>query len=77
MHPLIPFAPTPQPGLQGKRVLITAGRRDPMASVAARKRCVAYFEAQGAEVSLVWHDGGHEIRREELLAVQQFLAGLS
>ncbi|WP_421758721.1 alpha/beta hydrolase [Devosia sp.] len=77
MHPLIPFAPKPQPGLKGKRVLITAGRRDPMASVAATEALRAYFDAQGAEVSLVWHDGGHEIRREELLAVQQFLGGLS
>src|SRR5690606_24632110 len=30
LHRLIPFQPAPQPGLAGKRVLITAGRRDPI-----------------------------------------------
>ncbi len=75
MHPLIPFAPEAQPGLEGKRVLITAGRYDPMASVAATETLAAYFKAQGAETKLFWHDGGHEIRQEELLAARDFLAG--
>ena len=29
MHPLIPWEPEPQPGLDGRRVLITAGERGP------------------------------------------------
>lgn len=73
MHPLIPFTPQPQPGLQGKRIIITAGRRDPIAPVHSAELLVAYLKEQGAEVTLFWHDGGHDIRREELLAVQQFL----
>lgn len=73
LHPLIPFAPAPQPGLQGKRVLITAGRRDPMASAAATEALLDYFTANGAEAELVWHEGGHELRREELLAARDFL----
>lgn len=74
LHPLIPFTPKPQPGLAGKKVLITAGRRDPMASVAATEALYQYFLANGADVQLVWHDGGHELRREELLAARDFLA---
>lgn len=74
LHPLIPFVPAPQPGLQGKRVLITAGRRDPMASVAATEALLEYFTANGASAELVWHDGGHELRREELLAARDFLS---
>jgi phospholipase/carboxylesterase len=74
LHPLIPFVPAPQPGLQGKRVLITAGRRDPMASVAATEALLDYFIANGAVAELVWHDGGHELCREELLAARDFLA---
>ena len=74
MHPLIPFAPAPQPGLRGKRVLITAGRPDPIAPAAATEELAAYLEANGAQASLVWHEGGHEIRREELLAIRDFLA---
>lgn len=74
MHPLIPFAPKPQPGLKGKRVLITAGRRDPMASAATTEALSAYFSAQEATVTVVWHEGGHEIRPEELLAAREFLS---
>lgn len=75
MHPLIPFTPAPQPGLRGKRVIITAGRRDPIAPVHSAELLATYLKQQGAEVTLFWHEGGHEIRREELLAVQEFLAG--
>ncbi len=30
LHPLIPWAPAAVPALAGKRVLITAGKRDPI-----------------------------------------------
>lgn len=73
MHPLIPFVPAPQPALTGKQVLITAGRRDPISPVPLTERLAAYFAAQGADTSIEWHDGGHELRREELMATQQFL----
>lgn len=73
MHPLIPFAPEPQPGLAGRRVLITAGRRDPIAPAGTTQRLADYFTAQGAETQLVWHEGGHELRREEVLAAQALL----
>jgi phospholipase/carboxylesterase len=73
MHPLIPFAP-PSADFAGKRVLITAGRRDPMAPEAVTQRLADYFTANGAATSLVWHPGGHELRQEELLAARDFLA---
>lgn len=75
MHPLIPFAPPSQPGLAGRRILITAGRNDPIAPDAATQALADYFTSQGAEVQLTWHPGGHEIRRDELLAARDFLAG--
>ena len=76
MHPLIPFEPAPQPGLVGKRVLITAGRRDGMCPAPQTEALAAWLEEQGAEVTLFWHDGGHELRQEELLAVREYLAGV-
>jgi phospholipase/carboxylesterase len=74
MHPLIPFEPIAQPGLEGRDVLITAGRRDPISPGALTERLSEYFAAQGARTTVSWHEGGHELRREELLAVQQFLS---
>jgi phospholipase/carboxylesterase len=74
MHPLIPFAPEPQSGLNGRTILITAGRRDPIAPVELTEQLSGYFASQGAVASITWHDGGHEIRRDEVLAAQNLLA---
>lgn len=76
MHPLIPFAP-PQADFTGKRVLITAGRRDPIAPAAATQQLSDYFAGHGADTSLFWHQGGHELRPEELRETQMFLGQLS
>jgi phospholipase/carboxylesterase len=73
MHPLIPFAP-PRADFAGKRVLITAGRRDPIGPAAVTQGLSDYFAVQGAETNLFWHQGGHELRPEELREVQTFLA---
>ena len=72
MHPLIPFNPAPQPGLSGTRVLVTAGRRDPICPVPLTERLIGYFQAQAAETEAFWHAGGHEITREEMAAIAAF-----
>lgn len=72
MHPLIPFQPQPRAG--GGRVLITAGERDPICPVPLTQSLADYFAAQGEEVTLDWHPGGHEIRSNEIEAVKRFLA---
>lgn len=74
MHPLIPFAP-PKADFSGRRVLVTAGQYDPIAPAGASQALADYFSANGAEANVAWHNGGHEIRREELIAAQSFLAG--
>ena len=73
MHPLIPWTPEPQPGLAGHRVLITAGRYDPICPAPQTQELARWFEAQGAEVLMHWHDGGHELREDELAAAKAFL----
>jgi phospholipase/carboxylesterase len=74
MHPLIPFKPGNNPALKGTKVLITAGRTDPIGPAHVTQALTDYLVGQGADVTLDWHDGGHEIRREEVAAVQRFLA---
>ncbi|MCC5969124.1 MAG: alpha/beta hydrolase [Pararhodobacter sp.] len=73
MHPLIPWQPTPQPGLAAVRVLVTAGQRDPICPLAQTDALVRYLKAQGAPVTVAMHDGGHELRQTEVEAVREFL----
>ncbi|GAB1583899.1 alpha/beta hydrolase [Phyllobacterium phragmitis] len=73
MHPLIPWTPAPQAGLKGKRILITAGERDPICPLPQTQALAAYFRQQEADVELSLHAGGHEIRQNELQDLQAFL----
>jgi phospholipase/carboxylesterase len=73
MHPLIPFAPPPNPALRGLRLLITAGRRDPICPLPLTESLDRYFRAQGAAVTLSLHDGGHEVPQSELDGIAGFL----
>jgi phospholipase/carboxylesterase len=74
MHPLIPWTPPDQPGLVRARVLITAGRRDPICPPAQTLALERYFERQRADTSVEWHEGGHELRSSEVDAVVRWSA---
>ena len=74
LHPLIPFTPPTQPGLAGRRVLITGGLRDPIAPTQMTEALAAYYRAQGAELSLALHGGGHELLPEEIAALRDSFA---
>ncbi|MDX8523226.1 alpha/beta hydrolase [Mesorhizobium sp. MSK_1335] len=74
MHPLIPFEPQVQGSLAGRHILITAGRRDPICPPNLTSRLEAYLRADGADVKVEWHDGGHEVRPNEIEAAQRLFA---
>jgi len=73
MHPLIPFEPEIDGDLAGKRLLITAGRRDPICPPSLTSRLEAYLHAAKADVTVEWHEGGHELRPNEIEAARKFL----
>jgi phospholipase/carboxylesterase len=73
MHPLIPWQPQPVAGLSSRRVLITAGKRDPICPPAMTQALADWFKVQGAATELVWHDSGHELRPSEISAAKAFL----
>jgi phospholipase/carboxylesterase len=74
MHPLIPFEPKISPAKASRRVLITAGERDPICPVPLTRALEQSLTAQGGTVEALWHPGGHEIRSGEIDAVRGFLA---
>ncbi len=51
LHPLIPFAPPAQPGLAGKRLLIGAGRRDPIATARSDGGAATIISGRRARMS--------------------------
>ena len=74
MHPLIPFSPKIAGSLAGKRILITAGRHDPICPLDSTERLAGDLRAAQADVTLEWHEGGHEVRPNEIDAARLFLA---
>ena len=73
LHPLIPWAPAPNPALAALPVLITAGARDPICPLPLTEALIAHLTAQGAQVTAEVHPGGHELREGELQALARFL----
>jgi phospholipase/carboxylesterase len=73
LHPLIPWQPDPCPELAGKRILITAGRLDPICPKEKTQALARYLSDQQADVTTVWHDGGHEIAPREVEALVPFI----
>jgi len=73
MHPLIPWSPAPQAGLAGRRILITAGKRDPICPAELTESLVLYLESQDALVTVHWHEGGHEVAQSEIDAIADFI----
>lgn len=74
LHPLVPWHPAPV-DLTGRRVLVSAGRRDPICPWPQSERLLRWFADQGAEITSAVHDGGHEIRQAELVALAGLLTG--
>lgn len=73
LHPLVPWDPAPVPELSDTEILISAGRHDPICPWQMTEKLDAWFQTQGAEVSLSAHDGGHEIRQTEIDDLVDFL----
>jgi phospholipase/carboxylesterase len=76
MHPLIPFEPQVKGSLVGRRMLLTAGKRDPICPPNLTSRLEAYLRADGADVTVEWHEGGHEVRPNEIEAARRFFAAV-
>jgi phospholipase/carboxylesterase len=72
MHPLIPFEPA-KADFSGKRVLITAGRQDPICPPVMTEMLAAYYRDNKAALDIFWHQGGHEIGTGEVNAIAKFL----
>jgi phospholipase/carboxylesterase len=65
------------PDFGGIPIFMSAGQRDPIVPAANTRRLSGMFESGGAQVSMHWHDGGHELGRDDLDAAKLWVAGQS
>jgi len=68
LRPMLPFMPEELPRLAGRRVLIAAGRADPLVPVSNTESLAELLRRSGAEVELHWSAGGHVLERADLAA---------
>ncbi|MEX0790645.1 MAG: alpha/beta hydrolase [Actinomycetota bacterium] len=74
LHAMPPFYPDDLPDLDNKPVLLTAGRNDDMVPGDQAEVLGELYRRAGAEVSLVWMPGGHELTPSELEITRDWLA---
>lgn len=73
LRPMVPLVPDDRPDLSDVSVFIAAGRRDPLVAPDNTRALVSLMQELGARVSLRWHDGGHELARDESEAAAQWM----
>jgi predicted esterase/catechol 2,3-dioxygenase-like lactoylglutathione lyase family enzyme len=73
LSPMVPFEPSVTPKLEGTAVFIGAGRVDTMVPQAQVTRLVEILREAGADVTLYWSPGGHEITPGIAGAAQEWL----
>jgi len=74
LRALLPFEPARPAGLEGKSVLLAAGRRDPYAPPASVEALAERLRAAGAAVDLAWSDAAHGLEPDELDRARVWLA---
>ena len=75
LHPLIPWQPAAAPALKGRKILITAGQRDPICPWPMSAALIDWSKAQGADFQTHIHQGGHELQQGEIAALNDLFAG--
>jgi phospholipase/carboxylesterase len=72
---MLPYDPGDVPELSGRRVFLSAGRRDPIAPAEQAQRLAERLRGAGADVTLRLDDGAHGIGPAEVDAARDWLAG--
>ncbi len=76
-HPMLPLTPKKTPDLAGKPIFIGAGEQDPIVPAGQVDELYSLLSDAGAEVTIAWQPGGHQLTAPEVLAATKWLAGLA
>jgi phospholipase/carboxylesterase len=74
LRPMVPFEPDVLPDLKGTAVFVSAGRTDPIVPPSNSERLAALLREAGADVTLAWQPGGHNLTSPEVEAAGRWLA---
>lgn len=70
---MVPFVPETQPDLSSVRVLIGAGSIDPIVPASETKQLAELLRSAGADVTIRFFQGGHELTQADVHAAQEWL----
>jgi predicted esterase len=73
---MVPLVPENVPDLSSVRVWIGAGNRDPIIPASEARRLVELLRRTGADVTIRFLEGGHELTRDDLEAAREWLTTL-
>lgn len=77
LRPMVPLVPDPLPVLADVRVLIAAGRQDPIVSPEQSQALADLLTQSGAEVTVHWSNAGHNLSRDDLQAGERWMAAVA
>lgn len=72
MHPMVPLKDFKVPRMNDLKLLITAGRNDPICDQKEATSLNTIFQKANASVSLNWYSYGHRISSKELIDIQDW-----
>lgn len=74
LSPMVPFEPDSAPALAGTPVFIAAGQADQISPPAEAERLAQLLRDGGADVTLHWSPGGHQVGRDAMEAAHAWVA---
>jgi predicted esterase len=77
LRAMVPLELEILPDLQGVPIFLASGRLDPLVPVANTQRLAALLREAGADVTLSWQNGGHELVGEEIAQARNWLQKLA
>jgi len=69
---MVPIVPDPLPSLDRTPVFMSNGRTDSLIQPAGAEQLAALLQQAGAEVTLEWQPGGHQLTRQDLAQAQRW-----
>src|SRR5919109_466296 len=70
---MVPLVPDKIPDLSYKRIFMSSGLQDPIATKQEAQRLASLLEQAGANVVLKWQNSGHELTQHDIQAAKQWL----